>query len=96
MVIHVLSFLYFLQAMLRHDIELPNNIPKLLMEKHANYLISYGTNKDEYVRTFFNFLTSRFFCMVIIMTKIYINIYILNSMPFHFSKIGIFLELLSD
>ncbi|KAG5306376.1 PGTB2 transferase, partial [Pseudoatta argentina] len=36
------------QTTLRHDIELPNNIPKLLIEKHANYLISYGTNKDEY------------------------------------------------
>lgn len=61
MVIHVLSFLCFLQAMLRHDIELPNNIPKLLMEKHANYLISYGTNKDEYVRTFIHFFYLDFF-----------------------------------
>lgn len=30
------------------DIQLPNAIPQLLLEKHADYLISYGTNKDDY------------------------------------------------
>ncbi|XP_012278113.1 geranylgeranyl transferase type-2 subunit beta [Orussus abietinus] len=30
------------------DVELPTTIPQLLLEKHAEYLISYGTNKDDY------------------------------------------------
>ncbi|XP_033210853.1 geranylgeranyl transferase type-2 subunit beta [Belonocnema kinseyi] len=35
-------------AFLRKDIELPAEIPPLLLEKHANYLLSYGMNKDDY------------------------------------------------
>ncbi|RLU17523.1 hypothetical protein DMN91_009758 [Ooceraea biroi] len=33
---------------LKHDIELPEEIPELLIEKHVNYLLSYGTKKDDY------------------------------------------------
>ena len=32
-----------------NDVQLPEKIPELLLEKHANYLVSYGTNKDDYV-----------------------------------------------
>ncbi|KAG7210282.1 hypothetical protein KM043_011826 [Ampulex compressa] len=35
-------------AVVKHDIEIPSSIPELILEKHANYLISYGTDKDEY------------------------------------------------
>ncbi|XP_015591664.1 geranylgeranyl transferase type-2 subunit beta isoform X2 [Cephus cinctus] len=35
-------------AIFMKDVELPNIIPKLLLEKHVNYLISYGMNKDDY------------------------------------------------
>lgn len=35
--------------MLKHDIELPKPVPDLLLEKHANFLLSYGTDKDEYM-----------------------------------------------
>ncbi|XP_076299117.1 geranylgeranyl transferase type-2 subunit beta isoform X1 [Lasioglossum baleicum] len=35
--------------MLKHDIELPSPVPDLLLEKHANFLLSYGTDKDEYM-----------------------------------------------
>lgn len=38
--------------MLKHDIELPTSVPELLLEKHANFLLSYGTDKDEYVSIF--------------------------------------------
>ncbi|KOX67356.1 Geranylgeranyl transferase type-2 subunit beta, partial [Melipona quadrifasciata] len=34
---------------LKHDIELPASVPELLLEKHANFLLSYGTDKDEYM-----------------------------------------------
>lgn len=51
---------------MKHDIELPSNIPELLLEKHANYLISYGTNKDEYVRIYFNL-----FCYLINRIKLH-------------------------
>ncbi|KAK0168901.1 hypothetical protein PV327_002659 [Microctonus hyperodae] len=30
------------------DVVLPSTIPKLLLEKHTDYLVSYGTNKDDY------------------------------------------------
>lgn len=39
--------------MLKHDIELPTSVPELLLEKHANFLLSYGTDKDEYVSIIF-------------------------------------------
>lgn len=42
--------------MLKHDIELPSKIPELLLEKHVKYLVSYGTDKDEYVRMQFDLL----------------------------------------
>lgn len=54
LMINIVLLFFFIQATLKHDIELPSSIPELLMEKHANYLISYGTNKDEYVRIFLN------------------------------------------
>ncbi|KZC07223.1 Geranylgeranyl transferase type-2 subunit beta, partial [Dufourea novaeangliae] len=37
------------QPMLKHDIELPISIPDLLLDKHANFLLSYGKDKDEYM-----------------------------------------------
>lgn len=46
--------------MLKHDIELPSKIPGLLLEKHVKYLVSYGTDKDEYVRACLGFL---FYCL---------------------------------
>lgn len=45
--------------MSKHDIEVPTSIPDLLLEKHANFLLSYGTDKDEYVSSiiiFFNII----------------------------------------
>ncbi|XP_063991131.1 geranylgeranyl transferase type-2 subunit beta [Diachasmimorpha longicaudata] len=36
-------------ALLMKDVQLPGVIPKLLLEKHSNYLVSYGTNKDDYM-----------------------------------------------
>lgn len=66
-------FIFFIQATMKHDIELPSNIPELLLEKHANYLISYGTNKDEYVKIYFNL-----FCCIYIHIKLYIFLF----MPF--------------
>ncbi|XP_012250947.1 geranylgeranyl transferase type-2 subunit beta isoform X2 [Athalia rosae] len=33
---------------LMKDVVLPATIPKLLIEKHGNYLASYGNNKDDY------------------------------------------------
>ncbi|XP_015511660.1 geranylgeranyl transferase type-2 subunit beta [Neodiprion pinetum] len=33
---------------LMKDVVLPPKIPKLLIEKHGNYLASYGNNKDDY------------------------------------------------
>lgn len=35
--------------MLTYDVKLPAVVPELLIEKHADYLIAYGNNKDEYV-----------------------------------------------
>lgn len=35
--------------MLEHDIELPSLVPDLLLEKHANFLLAYDKDKDEYV-----------------------------------------------
>lgn len=43
-------FPLFLQTMLNRDIELPEEIPELLIEKHVSYLLSFGTKKDDYVR----------------------------------------------
>ncbi|XP_035721467.1 geranylgeranyl transferase type-2 subunit beta-like isoform X2 [Vespa mandarinia] len=34
--------------MITHDVKLPAVVPELLLEKHADYLIAYGNNKDEY------------------------------------------------
>ncbi|XP_043278864.1 geranylgeranyl transferase type-2 subunit beta isoform X2 [Venturia canescens] len=31
------------------DVELPQTIPKLLLDKHSDYIVSYGTNKDDYI-----------------------------------------------
>ncbi|XP_051165948.1 geranylgeranyl transferase type-2 subunit beta [Leptopilina boulardi] len=35
-------------AIAKNDIELPADIPQLLLEKHADYLVSYSMNKDDY------------------------------------------------
>lgn len=35
-------------TMLNRDIELPEEIPELLIEKHVSYLLSFGTKKDDY------------------------------------------------
>lgn len=37
------------QATAKNDIRLPADIPQLLLEKHAQYLVSYSINKDDYV-----------------------------------------------
>jgi hypothetical protein len=40
----------FLQATLLKDVVLSSSHPKeLLLQKHADYIASYGVNKDEYV-----------------------------------------------
>jgi hypothetical protein len=40
----------YLQAMLMKDVVLSPDHPKeLLLQKHADYIASYGVNKDEYV-----------------------------------------------
>lgn len=40
----------YLQAMLMKDVVLTPDHPKeLLLQKHADYIASYGVNKDEYV-----------------------------------------------
>ncbi|XP_043262727.1 geranylgeranyl transferase type-2 subunit beta isoform X1 [Colletes gigas] len=33
----------------KHDIDLPNTISDLLLEKHVKFLLSYGADKDEYI-----------------------------------------------
>ena len=47
-VIIVLKNWHFVQSVLK-DVELPKTIPHLLLDKHTDYLVSYGTNKDDYV-----------------------------------------------
>jgi hypothetical protein len=41
---------HYLQAALMKDVVLTVSHPKeLLLQKHVDYIASYGTNKDEYV-----------------------------------------------
>jgi hypothetical protein len=41
---------HYLQATLMKDVVLSPSHPKeLLLQKHADYIVSYGVNKDEYV-----------------------------------------------
>jgi hypothetical protein len=43
---------HHLQATLMKDVVLSPSHPKeLLLQKHADYIASYGVNKDEYVST---------------------------------------------
>lgn len=45
--INLIVFIF--QSIPVKDVKLPDNIPDLELTKHINYIVSYGTNKDDYV-----------------------------------------------
>lgn len=55
--------------MIKHDIELPVSVSDLLLEKHAKFLLSYATDKDEYVSTIVFVLFTLFLFVTMYMIK---------------------------